>query len=162
MKLAAESHQHIETFLRAHLGAPSLQLPHIIIHIGVFAGFITTALKVGAMTVGRHVLLAPRLVRRDAAGRPTVPGWLIVHESVHLVQYQQQGMTRFLFSYFGGYWRGLRRCGRMDAAARLAAYLAIDEESAAREAEVAYQLWRANIRESDEGHERRAATEEQM
>jgi hypothetical protein len=71
-------------------------------------------------------------------GRLTLPGWLVVHEAAHVLQYAEKGFARFLLGYLGGYWRALRGGRRWDAAGRMAAYMAIEEERAARAAEHAY------------------------
>jgi hypothetical protein len=92
----------------------------------------------GAMTLGRHVFVSPGLFRKDASGRLTLPGWLIVHEAAHVLQYAERGFVRFLAGYLRGYWRALRESGRWDVRARTAAYLSLEEEREARMAEDAY------------------------
>ena len=91
-----------------------------------------------AMTLGRHVFVRPGLFRKDVLGRLTLPGWLVVHEAAHVLQYAEKGFARFLVGYLGGYWRALREGGRWDAAGRMAAYRAIEEERQAHAAEHAY------------------------
>ena len=142
MKLAVPSHARIEAFLRAHLQDTGLKLPPMTIYQGRVARWLTAAFKVGAITFGRRVFISPRLVQRRPDGRKSVPGWLVAHEAVHVLQYEREGTLRFLISYLQEYWRLLRASGRWDAAARMAAYLGIDKEHAAREAEHAYHLWR--------------------
>lgn len=128
--------------MREHLGDPSLSLPPITIHSGRVSNLVTKFLKVGAITVGRRIFLAPRRVERGVDGRDAcAPGWLIAHEALHVLQYEREGYLRFFFKYLRGYFRALRALGRWDAAARMAAYLAIAEECAAHEAEEAYRLW---------------------
>ncbi len=97
-----------------------------------------------AMTLGRHVFVRPSLLRRDGVGRLGLPGWLVVHEAAHVLQYEGRGFARFVRDYLRGYWRALREGGRWDRAARNAAYLAIAEEQEARAAEAAYakERWR--------------------
>ena len=141
MKLAAQSQEQIERFLREHFGDPGLRLPPIRIYCGPFAHLVTAALRIGAITFGRLILVSPGLVRRRADGRVYAPGWLIAHEATHVWQYRRHGFVGFLTRYLRNYWRALRGCGRWDRAARLAAYLAIEEECAAREAEEAYRAW---------------------
>ncbi len=141
MKLALSSHTQLQEFLREHTGKNSLRLPHIQIYTGRFARFLTRALKVGAITVGRRIFLSPQLLERDAEGRINAPGWLIAHESVHVVQYMEAGYLRFFFRYLRGYFKALRATGRWDSAARMAAYLAIAEECEAHQAEDAYRAW---------------------
>lgn len=141
MKLAAEAHAHIERFLRFHLGDKSLQLPPMSIYCGHFAGWLTQIFCIGAITFRRHILVAPVFIRRGDDGRRTIPGWLIVHEAIHVLQYEKEGMARFFLSYWRGYWRALRQSERWNAATHLAAYHAIAEERVAREAEEAYRGW---------------------
>ena len=139
MRLSDESHSQVEQFFRAHRGDPGLVLPRIHLHRGPFARLLMLASAgMGAMTLGRHVFVRPGLLRRDAAGRVTLPGWLVVHEAAHVLQYAERGFARFLAGYLRGYWRALRVGGRWDAAGRMAAYMAIKEECEAREAEHAY------------------------
>ena len=139
MRLSDESHSHVEQFLREHLGDPGLALPQIRLHTGVCARLLMLASAgMGAMTLGRHVFVRPGLLRRDSEGRVTLPGWLVVHEAAHVLQYAERGFVRFLWGYLRGYWRALREGGRWDAAGRMAAYLAIEEEREARRAEDAY------------------------
>lgn len=92
------------------------------------------------MTLGRHVFVRPSLLRCDVSGRLTLPGWLVVHEAAHVLQYAERGFVRFLHGYLRGYWRALRKGGHWDAAGRMAAYKAIAEELEARRAEEAYVL----------------------
>ena len=139
MKLAHESHARVEEFLRQHLGDPGLRLPAFSLYTGRFAWLLMKGLKMGAITFGRHIFVSPALVGRSEDGRAIVPGWLIVHESVHVLQYERVGYLRFFFEYLRGYWRALRASGKWDAAGRMEAYLAIAAECDAREAEHAYR-----------------------
>ncbi len=141
MRLAPESHARLEAFLREHTGDPSLRLPRIRVYAGAFSRWLTGKLKVGAMTVGHRIFVAPRLVARDGAGRLTFPGWLLAHESLHVVQYAREGYLRFFVKYLRDYFGALRASGGWDAAARMAAYLAINHEREAREAEHAFRGW---------------------
>ena len=144
MRLSNAAHERLEKFLGEHLGEPELRLPGIHLHSGRIARWVTGALKIGAMTVGRHIFVAPRLLVRDEDGRLAAPGWLIAHEATHVVQFGKEGFAGFLYKYLRGYFGALRQCGSWDAAARMTAYLAIAEECAAREAEHAYRKWNGN------------------
>ncbi len=124
MKLAAVSHAQLQSFLRYHFKDDTLNVPHIYVYTGSFARFVTRTLKIGAITFGRRVLVSPALVGRDASQQLIIPG--------------------FLVSYLKGYWRALRGQKGYGSAARMNAYLAIEEEKMAREAERAYQVWRAD------------------
>ncbi len=70
-----------------------------------------------------------------------MPGWLAAHEAVHVLQYERDGLVRFLISYLREYFRTLACSRRADAAARMAAYLSIPHEIEARIAELAYASW---------------------
>lgn len=142
MKLAKESHQRLEEFFREHLHDSQLELPPIYIHSGRVARIVTKQLKVGAMTVGRHIFLSPQRVTK-AGNVITAPGWLVAHEATHVLQYEEDGFLRFFFKYLMGYWRALRQSGKWDYEARMKAYLTIAEEQAAHEVERAYQEWSA-------------------
>jgi hypothetical protein len=102
------------------------------------------ALKISAITFGRRVIVSPALVRRDDRRRLIIPGWLLAHEAIHVLQYERNGFLRFLIAYLRAYLRALREQKGIGAAARMNAYLAIEEEQSAREAERAYRVWRAD------------------
>ena len=138
MRLSNDSHSHVEQFLRAHRGDAGLVLPRIHFHGGLFARLLMMSAGMGAMTLGRHVFVRPLLLKKDELGRVTLPGWLVVHEATHVIQYAERGFVRFMLGYLRGYWRALRESGRWGAAGRMAAYLAIAEEQEARVAEHAY------------------------
>jgi len=139
MLLSDESHREVEEFFRRHKGVPGLTLPPVYVYAGGFAGRLTKAARVGAITFGRRVFVSTSLVRRDSSGRATMPGWLLVHEAAHVLQYEERGYARFFYRYLREYFRNLREAGKgFGAAARNAAYLAIPVEREAREAERAY------------------------
>jgi hypothetical protein len=138
MRLSDESHAHVEQFFRAYRGDAGLVLPRIHVHGGLLGRVLMLSAGMDAMTLGRHVFVKPRLLRSDVRGRLTLPGWLVVHEAAHVLQYTEKGFARFLVGYLKGYWRALREGGRWDAAGRMAAYMAIEEEREARAAEHAY------------------------
>ena len=72
------------------------------------------------MTIGRFVLL--RSDEDRSGGRE-----LLAHELVHVRQYEELGVPRFLLHYLRDYFRGLRRLRK-----HRAAYLAIPTEAEAR------------------------------
>src|SRR5687767_6460062 len=138
MKLSPEAHEEVESFLKEFTGDPDLRLPRFSIHAGPGARLVMSFVRMGAITLGGHVFVSPRLVRRDARGRVSIVGWLVVHESVHVLQYRERGFAGFLFKYLRGYWGARRRGRSRRAGARMAAYMEIDEECEARAAERAY------------------------
>ncbi len=139
MKLAAAAHHEIENFLRQHFAETGLQLPPVRIHTGWFARLLMKAIKMGAITFGRDIFVARKFVARDAEGKIVVPAWLLAHETTHVLQYERDGYLKFFYKYLRGYWRALKDGGEWNAAGRMNAYLAIAEESAAREVEHAYR-----------------------
>ena len=144
MRLATESQQLIETFLAERFGLETLKLPPIHLYRGRVASWLTRTFKIRAITFGPHIFVESKLVVRDENGRLSIPGWLIAHEAVHVWQYKRAGFFGFLFSYLRGYWRALRAQQRWGGEARMAAYLAIEEECDAREAQAAFEDWIAS------------------
>ena len=142
MKLARESHQRLEKFFREYFNDPQLRLPPIFLHRGRIARFVTKRLRVGAITIGRHILLSPDRVMA-ADGSLCTKGWLVAHEATHVLQYEEAGYVRFFCRYFYGYWLALRGSGAWNREARMRAYLAIEAERIAHEVERAYQTWSA-------------------
>ena len=138
MRLSAESHARVEQFFREHLNEAGLTLPPVTFHGGLSGRLFALFVGMNAITLGRHVVVNPALFGRDEAGRATLPGWLVVHEVAHVLQYEGRGFARFLRDYLRGYWRALCEGGRWDWRGRTAAYMAIAEEREARSAEDAY------------------------
>ena len=147
MRLSAESHARVERFFREYLNESGLRLPPIVFHTGQTARLFQALSGMCAITFGRHVFVSPGLFRRDVEGRATLPGWLVVHEAAHVLQYEERGFARFLRDYLRGYWRALREGGRWDRSGRMAAYLAIAEEREARSAEAAYAACASGVDE---------------
>lgn len=138
MRLSVEAHSEVEEFFRKHEGRPGLVLPPVYVYAGTLARLLTEPARVGAITFGRRVFVRPTLIKKDSSGRASVPAWLLVHEAAHVLQYDERGFVGFLVGYLRSYVRGLKEGKGLSAAARNAAYLAIPEERAAREAERAY------------------------
>jgi hypothetical protein len=139
MRLSAESHDGVEQFFREHLNEPGLRLPRVNFYGGSSGRLVITFLRgMDAITLGRNVFVRPEKFVRDGEGRATLPGWLVIHESRHVLQYEAMGYPRFFRDYLGNYWRALREGGRWDKAGRMAAYMTIAEEREAREAATAY------------------------
>ena len=138
MRLSAETHKQVEDFLRQHFNDPELRLPPVKIVGGRFARRLTKALNIGAITVGRRVFVSPAWLKRDAEGRWAMPGWLLVHEGAHVLQYRRSGLFGFLFGYLREYARFMRK-RRWDARAHKEAYRSLSAEVEARAAEEAYK-----------------------
>jgi len=129
----------MEEFFRGLRGEPGLRLPPFKVYAGPLSGLLLDSIGMGAITFGRRVFVSRRLVRKGAGGRLTAPGWLLVHEAAHVLQYEEKGFVKFLFDYLRAYWAALREGGRWGGAGRMAAYLAIPDEREAREAEYAFR-----------------------
>ncbi|CDM66224.1 eCIS core domain-containing protein [Pyrinomonas methylaliphatogenes] len=142
MRLARSSHERIERFLREHLHDPDLALPPLCIHTGPLAKLMTRAMRAGGLTLGRHIFISPQLVRRDVDGRWLVPGWLIAHEAIHVLQFERMGWIKLALSYVSTYGREFIRRRSFGAASRRAAYVSVPEERAAYAAMEAFLRWR--------------------
>ena len=76
-----------------------------------------------ALTLGRHVFVHPRLLKdRETLAR------VVLHELVHVRQFEEKGFFSFLWRYVGDYWS--RRWAGLTPRE---AYLAIPAEEEARE-----------------------------
>jgi hypothetical protein len=147
MFLSVESHKHLENFLREHFGDPGLRLPPIYFYESRLLGWIVRAFHLGAITFGRRIFVLPKYIERDTRGRSTIPGWLAAHEATHVLQYERAGFGSFITRYLRGYWRALRAQKKWNGeAAHKAAYLAIQEECEAHEAENAYAAWSERLK----------------
>jgi hypothetical protein len=152
MRLAAESQLLVEDFLRERFHLETLRLPPISVYHGRVALWVTSTFRIEAITFGRHIFVAPDLMNRDESGGLRIPALLLAHEATHVRQYQLAGFIGFLVSYLGGYWRGLRAQQKWDSEGRSNAYLAIQQETEARESETIYAIWMAGKDETgDEG-----------
>jgi hypothetical protein len=100
------------------------------IHDGPFSRAAAALFRANAFAVGRHVFLSRRGALEIRAG--TEKGReLLAHELVHVRQYEERGVVRFLLRYFGDYlfararWRShidaYRAIGFEREASRLAA-----------------------------------------
>lgn len=152
MRLSAAAQKHIEEFYREYLLDDKLKLPPIHVHCGQFATLVTGISRVGAITFGRHILITRKRIHANEVNRLFMPAKLLAHETMHVLQYRRAGIAGFLFSYFRGFWRELRRKKKWNAAARMDAYLAITEEVEARAAEEAYEIWRASSEMKTSGY----------
>lgn len=148
MRLAEESHARLEQFFRWHRRDEKLRLPLMFIHAGFLSTHLTSALRIAAITIGRHIFVSPVYLERDERGQVKIRGWLLAHEAAHVRQFQREGLLAFLYNYLREYVTFLFRAGKLDAAARRAAYEQITREREAREVEAAYLEWRLNVTSS--------------
>ncbi|HLL16424.1 MAG TPA: DUF4157 domain-containing protein [Pyrinomonadaceae bacterium] len=145
MRLAEESRARLERFFRSYEGDESLRLPLVFVHAGFWSDALLRALRVAAITIGRHIFVSRRIVERDARGQLTMPGWLLAHEAAHVRQFQRAGFIKFVCNYAREYLTLLARGGKFDASARMEAYEQITREREAREVEAAYLKWRVGV-----------------
>ena len=141
MRLTVEGHAHMERFFRLYLRDEHLRLPVVLVHANQWTRTLTKPFRFGAITFGRHVFVATKLAVRDGDERMRVPGWLLAHELMHVVQYERAGMRRFLSAYLREYAQAMRRGRRLNTAGHWLAYRAIAQEAEAYAAEAAYQQW---------------------
>jgi hypothetical protein len=127
--------------MRARLKDPQLRLPRIKLYGGRFGRVVTKNLNIGAITLGRRIIVSPNLVKTDAEGRMCVPAWLLAHEGTHVMQYERAGLFGFFASYLGNYFRIMLAGRKFSGRAHNAAYFAIEQEQDAREAEYDYRRW---------------------
>jgi hypothetical protein len=145
MRLAEESRARLEQFFRSYERDEKLRLPTLFVHAGFWSDNLTRAFRAAAFTVGRHIFVSRKIVRRDGRGHLTMPGWLLAHEAAHVRQFQRAGFLRFLFNYAREYLTYLVRGGKFDAGARTEAYKRLAPEREAREVEAAYLEWRMSV-----------------
>ncbi len=160
MFLAAHTELHLQEFFRHFTNDATLRLPVVRVQRNALARFVTGRLRISGITVGRRILLAPSQVEarvesgieREIRGEFVVSEELLVHEMMHVVQYERDGFARFVCGYIGDYLRTLWREKRCDAATRMAAYLAIPAECEARAAAREYTQWRVMEKGNIEGN----------
>lgn len=117
-------------------------MPQLKIYCNGWTGWLTKVLRIGAITVGHRIFVSPKFsTRNERTGQIHLPGWLVAHEAVHVLQYQREGILRFLANYLREYVQTLIKARRFGAGARTAAYYAISHEVEAHIAEQAYHRW---------------------
>ena len=141
MRLAEDSRLELELFFREFLRDESLRVPRVRFYAGRWALWLTLAGRVGAVTLGRRVLVAPSFLSRGEGGAG-IPWRLAVHEVAHVLQYGRTGTLRFLPRYLREYVAWLWRAGKLDARSRMRAYLKISFEREARAASREFAVWR--------------------
>ncbi|MCA1555488.1 MAG: DUF4157 domain-containing protein [Acidobacteria bacterium] len=138
MRLAEESHARLENFFRWYGRDETLRLPLVSVHAGFLSHNLTRILRIGAITIGRHVFVSQIFLERDERGRLMIRGGLLAHEATHVRQFQQTGLLPFIYHYLREYLTFLFRSGKFNAAARQKAYKQITREREARKVEAAY------------------------
>ena len=144
MKLSDKSHQKIEEFFREYLGEDEFRLPEIHFYGGRFTRYLTTALKIEGLTVGRRIYIFPENFWFSENHKLRLDEELVVHEITHVLQYRREGFFKFLRLYVKSYYANLRKNGKRDLAARAQAYLEIPYEIEARQTASNFCVWSNN------------------
>lgn len=128
----------VEAFLADVAGRP-LTLGRVWLSVGPVGWVVTSVSRASAVTIGRVIFLSRKQSREfdgDAVGRL---GPLLVHECVHVWQYQENGFYGFMRKYLQCYFNELKTASSLRRSARRAAYFAIPFEAEAYYVEA---LWR--------------------
>lgn len=144
MKLSESSHRLIENFFRDYLRDESFILPKIYFYSGKITAFFTLISKSNGITFGKRIFIMPELVTFNAKNHKKLPEDLVVHEIMHVIQYQNKGFLKFLYVYLCDYWKNLKLHEKWDADSRQQAYLSIPFEIEAREAAKDFLEWKEN------------------
>jgi len=116
-------------------------LPDVRIYSRKGARILTGILLADGITLGRSIYVHPRFISRDASGRLVISKNLLAHELVHVIQYSNQGIRRFLTSYISYFWREFRERKKWNARTWYEAYLLIPHEIEARETAAKFGPW---------------------
>lgn len=144
MRLDEDSCAKLELFFREFLRDDNVRLPRMRFYTGPVAHWVTRAGRIGALTLGRRVFVAPSMLSREN-GLARMSGRLLAHEVAHVLQYERVGTARFLLRYLQEYFAGLWRAGNLDAGSRMGAYLDISFEREARTAEREFMSWPTRV-----------------
>lgn len=144
MKLSDGSHRTIEIFFREFLKNENFRLPKVYLYAGTFTKFLTLISGSNGITFGKRVFIMPELLTLNSNNHKKLPEDLIVHEIMHVIQYQKEGFLKFLYLYLRDYWTNLRKQEKWDAYSRQQAYLMIPFEIEAREAAKEFLEWNEN------------------
>ena len=117
------------------------ELPDVQIYAKRGSWLLTNLFFVDGITLGRHVFVNPKLARRDDENLLRVSKSLIVHELVHVMQYQRLGHWKFLRVYVSDFWVIFRRKKKWNPGAWFEAYLEIPHEIEAREVASEFSQW---------------------
>lgn len=105
------------------------------------ARILTGLMLVDGITFGRAIYVHPRFVRRNSSGLLVVSKQLLAHEIVHVLQYRDEGIVRFLRKYIGDFLKEFRRKKRWSAKSWYEAYLTVPHEIEAREYTIKFRHW---------------------
>ena len=144
MKLSESSHRLVENFFRDYFRDESFILPKIHFYTGKTSAFFTQISKSNGITFGKRIFIMPPLLTLNAKNHKKLPEDLVVHEIMHVIQYQKKGFLKFLYVYLRDYRENLRLYEKWDADSRRQAYLNIPFEIEAREAAKDFLEWKEN------------------
>ena len=109
MKLSEKSHQKIEEFFRDYLKNDEFKLPEVRFYGGKLTRFLTSAMKIEGITIGKRVYIFPENFWRCENQKLRLDEELVVHEITHVLQYRREGFFGFLKLYFKSYYGNLRQ-----------------------------------------------------
>ncbi len=141
MKLDEKSHKKIEEFFRDLFQEENFKLPEIYFYGGKFTHYLTTALKIEGITIGKRVYILPRNFWLSENQKLRLDEELVVHEITHVLQYRREGFFKFLRLYLKNYWSNLRKKKKWDVSARREAYFEISFEIEARQTASKFLIW---------------------
>jgi len=144
MKLSEKSRKKIEDFFREYLENEEFNLPEIYFYGGKFTHYLTSALKIEGITIGRRIYIFPENFWLSENQKLRLDEELVVHEITHVLQYAREGVLRFLRLYLKSYYSNLRKKKKWDIYARAEAYLEIPYEIEARQAASRFAAWSKN------------------
>ena len=141
MKLSEGSQRKIEEFFREYLNNEDFRLPEIRFYGGKFTHYLTSALKIEGITIGRRIYIFPQNFRLCSKRKLWLDEELVVHEITHVLQYSREGFFRFLRLYVKSYYANLRKKEKRDLYAKAEAYLEIPFEIEARQTASNFAAW---------------------
>lgn len=144
MKLGEKSHRKIEEFFREHLADEQFVLPEIHFYGGKVTHFLTAALKIEGITLGKRIYILPRNFWFSENCKLRIDEELAVHEITHVLQYRREGFFRFFRLYLKDYYANLKRKKKWNGSARAEAYFEIPFEIEARQTASKFAVWSKN------------------
>ena len=140
VRLDESSLARIEAFFAEVAGAP-VRIGPVWLATGRLGGLLAGVARASGITLDRVICLDRDVAARLRGGIPALDalGALLVHECVHVWQYQRDGRVLFLANYLLSYFNSLYALGSLATRCRDRAYLAIPAEAEARELE---RRWR--------------------
>ncbi len=144
MRLSEDARRKFSAFFETHEITRGISIPDVQIYARRGAWLVTTAIMVDGITLGRHIFINPRFVKRDAGNILRAPKDLIAHELVHVIQYQRHGFMRFLKLYVNDFWESFKKLERWTVRGWFESYLEIEHEEEARKIAAEFMRWTKN------------------